>query len=47
MTIDGPDYAEFGKPFGCHAQKVEKPAELAGAILSAMRAVENGKTASC
>ena len=45
VTIDGPDYAELGKPFGFHGQKVEKPAELAGAIRAAMRAVQDGKTA--
>jgi acetolactate synthase-1/2/3 large subunit len=39
VTIDGPDYAEFGKPFGFHGQKVEDSAELPGAIQSAMRAV--------
>jgi len=45
VTIDGPDYAELGKPFGLHGQKVERPAELPGAIRNAMREVENGKTA--
>jgi acetolactate synthase-1/2/3 large subunit len=45
VTIDGPDYAEFGKPFGFHGQKVERPAELTGAIRTAMRAVADGKTA--
>jgi acetolactate synthase-1/2/3 large subunit len=45
VTIDGPDYAEFGKPFGFHGQRVESPAELPGAIQSAMHAVEEGKTA--
>ena len=45
VTIDGPDYAEFGKPFGFPGQKVEDPAELPGAIRNAMRAVEDGKTA--
>jgi len=45
VTIDGPDYAEFGKPFGFHGQKVEAPAELPGAIRNAMRAVSDGKTA--
>jgi acetolactate synthase-1/2/3 large subunit len=45
VTIDGPDYAELGKPFGLPGQKVERPAELPGAIRNAMRAVEDGKTA--
>jgi len=45
VTIDGPDYAELGKPFGFPGHKVERPAELPGAIGNAMRAVEDGKTA--
>jgi len=45
VTINSPDYAEFGKPFGFHGQKVEHPAELSSAIRNAMRAVEDGKTA--
>jgi acetolactate synthase I/II/III large subunit len=45
VTIDGPDYAELGKPFGFYGQKVEKPTELVGAIRTAMRAVQDGNTA--
>jgi thiamine pyrophosphate-dependent acetolactate synthase large subunit-like protein len=45
VAIDGPDYAELGRPFGFHGQKVERPAELPGAIRAAMRAVNDGKTA--
>jgi acetolactate synthase I/II/III large subunit len=45
VTIDGPDYAELGGPFGFHGQKVDKPGELPNAIRTAMRAVENGNTA--
>jgi acetolactate synthase-1/2/3 large subunit len=45
VAIDGPDYAELGKPFGFAGQKVERPAGLADAIRTAMRAVENGNTA--
>jgi thiamine pyrophosphate-dependent acetolactate synthase large subunit-like protein len=45
VAIDGPDYAELGKPFGLPGQKVERPAELAGAIRAAMREVGGGKTA--
>jgi thiamine pyrophosphate-dependent acetolactate synthase large subunit-like protein len=41
VAIDGPDYAELGRPFGFHGQKVELP----GAIRAAMRAVNDGKTA--
>ena len=45
VTIDGPDYAELGKPFGLHGQKVERPGELPNAIRTAVRAVNDGKTA--
>jgi thiamine pyrophosphate-dependent acetolactate synthase large subunit-like protein len=45
VTIDGPDYAELGKPFGLPGQKVERPAELPDAIRNAMRAVNDGRTA--
>jgi thiamine pyrophosphate-dependent acetolactate synthase large subunit-like protein len=45
VTIEGPDYAELGKPFGFHGQKVERPAELPDAVGNAMRAVNDGKTA--
>ena len=45
VTIDGPDYAELGKPFGFHGQRVDRPGELNGAIRTAMRAVEDGRTA--
>jgi acetolactate synthase I/II/III large subunit len=45
VTIDGPDYAELGRPFGLPGQRVARPAELPGAIRNAMREVEGGKTA--
>jgi acetolactate synthase I/II/III large subunit len=45
VTIDGPDYAELGRPFGFYGQKVEKPAQLPGAIRDALRAVNDGNTA--
>src|SRR6266481_4769521 len=45
VAIDGPDYAELGKPFGFPGKKVERPAELPGAIRTAMHEVEGGKTA--
>jgi acetolactate synthase I/II/III large subunit len=45
VTIDGPDYAELVKPFGFHGQKVERPAELPGAMSSAVRAVNDGRSA--
>ena len=45
VHIDGPDYAELGKPFGFHGQKVEKPGELKGAVQGALRALKDGKSA--
>jgi acetolactate synthase-1/2/3 large subunit len=45
VAIDGPDYAELGRPFGFPGQRVARPAELPGAIRNAMREVEGGKTA--
>jgi acetolactate synthase I/II/III large subunit len=45
VTIEGPDYAELGKPFGFHGQKVQRPAELPDAVRNAMRAVNDGKSA--
>jgi acetolactate synthase I/II/III large subunit len=45
VAIDGPDYAELGRPFGLPGQKVARPAELPGAIRNAMREVDGGKTA--
>ena len=45
VTIDGPDYAELGKPFGLPGQKVERAADLPGAICNAVREVAGGKTA--
>jgi acetolactate synthase I/II/III large subunit len=44
VTIDGPDYAELGKPFGLPGQKIEHAAALPDAIRNAMRQVEDGKT---
>jgi acetolactate synthase I/II/III large subunit len=45
VHIDGPDYAELGKPFGFHGQKVEKPGELKAAVQNALRAMKDGKSA--
>ena len=45
VTIDGPDYAELGRPFGLPGQRVARAAELPGVIRNAMREVEGGKTA--
>ncbi|MBV8118657.1 MAG: thiamine pyrophosphate-binding protein [Alphaproteobacteria bacterium] len=45
VAIDGPDYAELGRPFGFHGQRVDKPGELPDAVRGAMRAVQDGKSA--
>jgi acetolactate synthase-1/2/3 large subunit len=45
VHIDGPDYAELAKPFDLFGQKVEKLAELPGAVQSALKAMKDGKTA--
>jgi acetolactate synthase-1/2/3 large subunit len=44
VHIDGPDYAELGRPFGFDGQKVEDPAELKSALANGLAAVRNGKT---
>ena len=40
MTIDGPDYEELGSHFGFHGQRVEKAAELKGALQGALAATK-------
>ncbi len=45
VHIDGPDYAELGKPFGLYGQKVEKPGELKAALQNAQNANKDGKSA--
>lgn len=45
VHIDGPDYAEFGKPYGFHGERVEDPARLKGALTDALAAVTAGRTA--
>jgi len=45
VTIDGPDYAELGHPFGFFGAKVEDPAELKSAIEKALAAVQGGNSA--
>ena len=39
------DYAELGAPFGFFGRRVEKLADLSGAIREAQEAVEGGRTA--
>ena len=45
MTIDGPDYENLGSHFGFHGQRIEKRAELATALASALAATREGRTA--
>jgi acetolactate synthase-1/2/3 large subunit len=44
-TLNGPDYAVLGQPFGCWGRKVEDPIELVPAIREAHAATKDGKTA--
>jgi len=44
VHIEGPDYAELGKPFGFHGQKVEQASELVGALKAGLASIQNGKT---
>jgi len=44
VHIDGPDYAELGRPFGFHGQRVENAGELKGALQGALASVKNGTT---
>jgi acetolactate synthase I/II/III large subunit len=45
VHIDGPDYAELGKPFGFPGWRVERPGELAAALAGSLKAVADGRTA--
>jgi len=45
VTIDGPDYEQLGSHFGFHGQRVEKLADLKGALQGALAANKGGKTA--
>jgi acetolactate synthase-1/2/3 large subunit len=45
VTIDGPDYEQLGSHFGFHGQRVEKSAELPGALRGALAAIKDGRTA--
>jgi acetolactate synthase-1/2/3 large subunit len=45
VTIKGPDYEQLGSHFGFHGARVEKLAELKGALQSALAATKGGKTA--
>jgi acetolactate synthase-1/2/3 large subunit len=45
VTIDGPEYDQLGSHFGFHGQRVEKLAELKGALQDALTATKAGTTA--
>lgn len=45
VTIDGPDYEQLGSHFGFRGERVEKLAELEGALQNALAATKAGKTA--
>jgi acetolactate synthase-1/2/3 large subunit len=45
VTINGPDYEQLGSHFGFHGQRVEKLAEVKGALAAALAATKAGKTA--
>jgi acetolactate synthase-1/2/3 large subunit len=45
VTIDGPDYEQLGSHFGFHGARVEKLAELKGALQNALAATKAGQTA--
>jgi acetolactate synthase I/II/III large subunit len=45
VTIEGPDYERLGSHFGFHGERVEKLAELKGALQNALAATKSGKTA--
>jgi len=45
VTIDGPDYEQLGSHFGFHGQRIEKLAELPGALRDALAATKDGRTA--
>jgi thiamine pyrophosphate-dependent acetolactate synthase large subunit-like protein len=44
VHIDGPDYAELGKPFGFSGERVENPEDLVAALRNGLAAVKGGKT---
>jgi thiamine pyrophosphate-dependent acetolactate synthase large subunit-like protein len=45
VTIEGPDYEKLGSHFGFQGQRVEKLADLKGALQGALAANKGGKTA--
>ena len=45
VSIDGPDYAQLGIPFGFQGARVEERGELDGALRGALAATTDGNTA--
>jgi acetolactate synthase I/II/III large subunit len=45
VTIEGPDYERLGSHFGFHGERVEKLADLKGALQKALAATKSGNTA--
>ncbi len=44
VTIEGPNYEQLSSHFGFHGQRVEKAADLKGAIRKGLAATKDGKT---
>jgi acetolactate synthase I/II/III large subunit len=44
VHIDGPEYADLGKPFGFHGARVEKASELVGALKAGLASIQSGTT---
>ena len=45
VHIEGPDYAEFAKPFGFYGRRVERLADLTAALPEALAALQEGRSA--
>ncbi len=45
VHIDGPAYAELGRPFGFPGWRVERPSELAAALAGGLKSVADGRSA--
>ncbi|HEY5209766.1 MAG TPA: thiamine pyrophosphate-dependent enzyme [Stellaceae bacterium] len=45
VHIDGPNYAEFAKPFGFYGRRVERLADLTAALPEAIAALQEGRSA--
>jgi thiamine pyrophosphate-dependent acetolactate synthase large subunit-like protein len=44
VAIDGPDYEKLGSHFDFHGQRVEKTADMKGALANALAATQDGRT---